>query len=514
MPAQPTPTPGLIDLLGPFLVVGVLLYILGQMRRWLYQHIFKVGWLLTKNLRSTTALFYTIFLPGVVVFEFFYWLAAGIFDVRAERSLGWPESQQVAELRLNFVKVAKNIGRLRLAAITLMPFVACVLIIWWVAQSQLGIEAFAGALRERGVRALGPALGQLFSTPDFFLWVYLLFTIGNTMMPRWEDLRGVRVLLIAVGVLVVILFALGVGDEVLIETFLVPIGTAVNLVSSVFLVIIGVNVLVTAALGTIESIIERVTGDSATFQNGKLVAITRAELIEQRRKAAEQAAKQQKAAREKKPTIPAGPPSIYRLPLPTPGAPGRDVQPAAENVTIRRDEQRTLIAGSPALDAGQADAVRPTPSPLAPSAQQSQQPPQPSLPSRQRPPLPSAPPAPQTRPPAAGQQPAAARPPLTGMQPSTPRPTAPSGQPTTPPSVSPQRPPGSPLTQPSTTPKPNDSERMQTARTDEDRPLRPPIGAGLPPAARPSAAPKSTSVEGLWDDMAEDQDDEEEAYDD
>ena len=66
---------------------------LGDLRRWLQQHVFKVGWLLTKNLQTTTILFYTLFLPGVILNQFVTWMAAGILNVRAERAIRGPKDK-------------------------------------------------------------------------------------------------------------------------------------------------------------------------------------------------------------------------------------------------------------------------------------------------------------------------------------------------------------------------------------------------------------------------------------
>jgi hypothetical protein len=64
----------------------------------MHQHIFKVGWLVTKKLRTTTTLYYTIFLPGVFLHEIVLWFIAGILNVRAERAIAWPEQQAIGEL--------------------------------------------------------------------------------------------------------------------------------------------------------------------------------------------------------------------------------------------------------------------------------------------------------------------------------------------------------------------------------------------------------------------------------
>ncbi|MDX2140511.1 MAG: hypothetical protein SF123_20680 [Chloroflexota bacterium] len=375
-----------MSLIAPLLVFLILLYPLAGMRRWLQQHVFKVGWLLTKNLQTTTILFYTLFLPGVILYEVVYWLAAGILNVRAERALQWPEGTAIAELRLSFVKLAKNTGGLRLALIAIAPFFVSGLTIYAVANNVLNVDEAAAILQAQGIRGLGDAIGRIFSAPDIFLWIYLLFAIGNTMMPRWSDLKGARILLIIAGVLAGGLVIFGVLDDAIANGLLDPFNRVLNLLSTVFAVVIGVNLAVTAVLGTIEAAFERVTGDSATFQNGKLVAVTRAERLEAERKAQEQAAKVRQTARAKT-AIATGPPSIYRLPLPTPPAPGRDV---AEQVTVRRDEERVLGAGSAAP--APAAPVQPSlPGGIAPTAPRILTPGQPAastpMPSVAKPPL-------------------------------------------------------------------------------------------------------------------------------
>jgi hypothetical protein len=312
------------------------------MRRWLQQHVFKVGWLLTKNIRTTTILFYTLFLPGVILYEFTYWMMAGILNVRAERALAWPDAQQVAELRLNFIRLGRNVGGLRLALINLAPFLIGTLVIWWAAFNVLQIDDAWTILQLEGLRGVGDAVTRLFSAPDVFLWVYILFSVGNTMMPRWSDLKGARILLVIVGIVFGALLLLGVADDFINNGLLIPFNNALTYISTVFVTVIIVNVIMTAILGSIEALIERITGDSATFERGKLVAVTRAERLEQERIAAEKARKAAHTAREHKPAAASGPPSIYRLPLPIPAAIGRD-----EPITVRRDEGRVLGAGAP-----------------------------------------------------------------------------------------------------------------------------------------------------------------------
>ncbi|MCA9903440.1 MAG: hypothetical protein KC547_06260 [Anaerolineae bacterium] len=489
---QPTTAPTLLDLVGPFIVAGLLLYALGQMRRWLYEHIFKVGWLLTKNLRTTTILFYIFFLPGVLVYEFIYWLAAGFLDVRAERAITWPEAQQIAELKLNFVKLTKAAGAFRTALISIAPFVIGTLIIWLVAHGTLNVDAFAANVRANGLRDLGGALEQLLSAPDFFLWVYFLFAVGNTMMPAWSDLRGARVVLIVLAVAIGILFALGVGVDVIRDAVLVPLIEAVSVVSTVFAVLIGVNLIMTAGLGLIESIIERITGDSATYQNGKLIAMTRAEVqVYKREQAEREAAARKRQLERQKRAEPSGPPSIYRLPLPVPGAPGKDMRPAQEPISVRRDDEHVLGPGAPGL-----------PEPSTPAAAAPARPGSP-------PPMPRSPftPPGETRPQTGPPRPQPFTPGGTGQPARAPTPLIARDDENADQSTRPRvmgASPGFNTTGRTLSPAAKDDADEEDA--DEPPRKAPVLGAGISPGSRPPSASSGGMISSLRDEIADEED--------
>ncbi len=312
-----------------------------RLERWLHQHIFKVGWLLTKNLQTTTILYYTFFLPGVVLHEFVYWLFAGFLNVRAERAIAWPEAQAIAELKLNFIRLARNTGRICAALIGIAPLIGGLATIWLITNNVLNLNAIVDTLRGGSFEDIGAALSLLISTPDVWLWVYLVFAIASTMMPDREALKGWRPILIGAGILIAVLYALGVAQEVFLDTLATPITDGLNRLALTFAVVIAIDLLVTGVLGTIEAIIERITGNSATFQNGKLIAMTREEVLHQRE---QQRAKQERQHQQAQTRTPAGPPSIYKLPLPIPDPPGKDL---AESVVVSREQQSALAAGQP-----------------------------------------------------------------------------------------------------------------------------------------------------------------------
>ena len=81
-----------------------------------------------------------------------------------------------------------------------------------------------------------------------------------------------------------------------------------------------INVVMALALGLLEAIIERVTGHSATFDDGKMITRTRQKALTERGGRERRSRPTRRDA--PKPDKPIR--SIYALPLPIPGPPGKE----------------------------------------------------------------------------------------------------------------------------------------------------------------------------------------------
>jgi len=300
--------------------------VLRWLETWLHQHIFKVGWLTTKDFQTTTILYYTFFLPGVVLYEIMYWLAAGLLNVRSQSEISWPKPQEIGELKLNFVKVAPRTSPVRVAIIETIPLITGLLLVWYIANNVFELPLVLDTLVPEDtpvtMQSLGAAFAQLVLTPDFWLWFYLAFTVSNTMIPDLSEFRGYRTVGIVVGVVALALVLLGLGSAVVLDFLGGPVATILNTLSSIFTVIIAINVFMVGVLSAIENTIEWITGDSADFRNGKMITMTREERMDRRMREIEK--QRQARERRKRDTITdaSGPPSIYRKPLPVPGGPG------------------------------------------------------------------------------------------------------------------------------------------------------------------------------------------------
>ncbi|MBZ0292007.1 MAG: hypothetical protein K8L99_05500, partial [Anaerolineae bacterium] len=299
--------------------------------------------MLTKSFETTTIIYYGFFLPGVILHELSVWLIAGILNIPAERAIRMPEKQEIAELDLSFIKLPRNISSFKLAIITAAPLIVGLLLVWVIANGILDVNAFFQTLETDGLDGLGTAISRLAAAPDFWLWIYLAFVISNTMVPDVKNLRGARILITIVVVALAILFVVGVGNEVVARVFAGPVADALYLLASIVTIVIALDILGIAFLGTIESLIERITGDSATFERGKLVAMTRQEMLEQKRRRSTR--QLTSGRRSKAQALPAGPPSVYNLPFPIPGSPDQETVTQVGAQIIEPEEKPSLSSG-------------------------------------------------------------------------------------------------------------------------------------------------------------------------
>lgn len=507
-----------LGLLGPWILTALLFYALRRLEVWLHQHIFKVGWLVTKQYQTTTILYYAFFLPGILLNQLTVWMVAGLLNVRADRSIAWPQKQEIGELKLNFVQLSKNTDSFRTALINTAPLVIGMALIWHIANNLLNLPAFLTSLGGTGLLGdVAGAVSKLTTAPDFWLWFYIAFTISNTMMPKFHSLRGWRVVLVALAIIAVILFLVGAGNQVVVSNMSVPLTESLNALSSILAIMVGLDIVMLAILGSLESLIERITGDSATFVNGKMITMRRAEMLAQRAKAL---APQPKPAKSF--AAPSGPPSVYKLQFTIPGAPGRETVTRDEGLIITPDPNLSLPSpGQPAARPSTPAVISGTVAEKLPASTESKPAPQPQIRPSTPPTAPSGSPRPTSPPPNAPSKPATSPPTSTGpaAPPKPPTTTVPSpfAAPPKPAQQSPTAPP-KPATPPvpspfAAPPKPYTSPTSSPARPalTSPSPAKPPSASPFSPAPKPAVPPSKP----VLDDESDDEEyDDETSYED
>lgn len=242
----------IVGLIASILFLAGIFILLRRIERWLHQHIFKVGWLSTHNYQTTTILYYTIFLPGIILHEVVYYLVAGIVNVRAERKIKWPDEQEIGELNLNFIKIPARTSAFRKALITSSPLLAGLVCIWFIADNIFDITVVVEVMSSGELTDIGAAFNLLISAPLFWLWIYIIFTIANTMFPTVpKDLQGWRSVLIGLVVVGLALFLVGIGGEIF-EALQTPLSTIILVLTETFILLICIDLLMVLVLGLIE----------------------------------------------------------------------------------------------------------------------------------------------------------------------------------------------------------------------------------------------------------------------
>jgi len=104
-----------------------------------------------------------------------------------------------------------QVDPVRASLIGVAPLVGGTLVILLIGYLVLDIDELRWLLEGQGSQALLDGVGQLMQVPDFWLWLYLIFSISNAMLPSPSDMDTVRPVLIFLGaVAVVVLVVVGV----------------------------------------------------------------------------------------------------------------------------------------------------------------------------------------------------------------------------------------------------------------------------------------------------------------
>ncbi len=368
------------SLIAPWLTLLGILIPLIYAERWIHQHMYGVGYLLTLDKAQATGFYYMVFFPGVLVHEVIQWLVAGALNVPIKKINSYPKTQDNGTIRYDFV-VIQETSRFKAMLIGGLPFVIAGVIVYYLSTSILELDALLAAIGTGNLEVIGRGVKDFLSTGDVWLWLYLMFALSNGMIPTKEDRQGWFLILGAVGGISIAMLFLGF-DVFVTKTLSGPVAHAIELVSTALLAILFIDVVFGFALALFESALERWRGQKMDYNVGQQMT--------------------RKDAPQREPgsniPLPKGVPipSIYRLDLPVPPIPTKRPMPKPAVPATPAMPPRPSPASAPAFN-------RPAPSMAAPDENQpTEAPPRPtpsftrpeSKPAEQVPPRPSFQPTP------------------------------------------------------------------------------------------------------------------------
>lgn len=251
-------------LLSSWLWLVIALAPLVLLERWIHRHLQGVWLLLVRDPDLALILYSLLMLPGVLVHEASHWVAATMLGVRAGRMSVVPQRLPDGTLRLGYVET-EHVDPLREALIGAAPLVAGAAVIVFIGYSRLGVAPVGQALARGDLLGVAQAVEVMTGLPNFWLWLYLIFTVSNSMLPSESDRRAWWPVLAVLAVFTALLLALGVGP-LLVETLGEALDAATRALAAAFTITIGLNVVLVPVVWLIETALIRLTGLKIDYQ--------------------------------------------------------------------------------------------------------------------------------------------------------------------------------------------------------------------------------------------------------
>jgi hypothetical protein len=252
----------------PFIWVAITLPTLILLQRWIHRHLHGISLLLTGNANWAVVIYALFLLPGVILHEGSHYLTARLLGVRTGKLSIIPQRKKDGTIQLGYVEYYKNnVGPVRESLIGGAPLVFGTLVIFLIGYRIFDTEAITSTIRSGGIENLTAALSKLFNTSDFLVWLYLIFSVSNAMLPSPSDRRAWPAFFGLLALLLIILIAVGL-QSVLIDGLMGPIGQLFGYLGVAFSLAIGVDLVFMAIIGISEYVLMRVKQVELVYGQG------------------------------------------------------------------------------------------------------------------------------------------------------------------------------------------------------------------------------------------------------
>jgi len=173
-------------LLSSFLWFIITLVLLVLVQRWVHQHLHGVAYLITGHEEMALMLYALPLLPGVALHELSHAVMARLLGVQTANLTVIPRRQDDGHVRLGSVQV-ERVDAVRGSLIGLAPLLVGSVAILLIIRFAFDISTLGVAVQRGDIAGLLSSLGGLLRAPDAWLWLYLLFSIANAMVPSPSD---------------------------------------------------------------------------------------------------------------------------------------------------------------------------------------------------------------------------------------------------------------------------------------------------------------------------------------
>lgn len=250
----------------PFIWVGLAIPILIILQRWIHAHLHGISLLLLGRPERAVLLYAIILFPGVLLHELSHWVFATLLGVRTGTFSLIPRMQDDGSVQLGYVEYFKGrtLGPIRESLIGGAPLIVGTAVILLIGFRIFNVEELGVAIQSGRIDELSLAMGNLFRTNDFLVWLYLLFAIANGMLPSKSDRKAWPAFLLILGAAGLILYAFGLAN-VVIDGLVRPATVVFGNLGLALSMAIGVDLLFMIILSLIESLVSHLKGVSVVY---------------------------------------------------------------------------------------------------------------------------------------------------------------------------------------------------------------------------------------------------------
>jgi hypothetical protein len=233
------------------------------MKRWLSRHLYGLGLLLSGSHDVAILLYFLLLLPGVLVHELSHWLTAKLLRVPTGTIALGPSWKGKGTTRLGSVSVAKA-DPLREGLIGMAPLITGSVLILVIAYAVFGMSGPPELAADLFPGEVFARWRSYMSVPDLWLWVYLIFSISNAMLPSESDRQAWLYLVLYGCLAAVVLYGFGLLGQVSsrLSLFLLR---GLDHLAFAFLVTILVDGGVVALVVIVERVVMVVTGKRVEY---------------------------------------------------------------------------------------------------------------------------------------------------------------------------------------------------------------------------------------------------------
>jgi hypothetical protein len=206
-------------------------------------------------------LYYILLLPGVVLHECSHWLTATLLDVPTKGFTLLPQIRGGGQVQLGSVNVRRS-DAVRESLIGLAPLLTGAVVIFMLARWRLALEVPLPL----DVGAILQTLANSLHTPDALLWLYLLFSVSNAMLPSESDREPWLQVLALVGMVAAAIYLTGLVRRVPASA-LSLLATGASYLTFVFALAVAVDVPVLLSLLGLEKAGELLLGRKIEYRD-------------------------------------------------------------------------------------------------------------------------------------------------------------------------------------------------------------------------------------------------------